>query len=378
MKRVLILILALLMLTGCGKDPVLLTEDGYHVKETTVVGTKITEHRNGADGPLVWRRCETSDGTIVEEKFNESGICIWKLNLYSNNSSEESKFDGTGNLIWSKTIFTDGSYHEQAFESDGTLTFSYFCSIDGTIFENHYYPSGNASKTIAVQADGSSIEWHFADDGNPAQNISGTVTYHKEITADGEVIEDTFDYADTERIENSDGTYWQITRMEDGLVIKNLFDNNGRYLETIMERPDGYVRTETYVYTPDGRMTASNWEDTSGGKGNCTYDEEGHMATMTQEFEDSSTYTEYYPNGNVRYRFNTFPDGTEESRYNEEGYCVYHHAVYPKHKIEEEGFGDETGKLIKYIKDGKVYEGDQIPADVRELYVASLQFRPEA
>ena len=377
MKRILILGLALLMLTACGKKPVL-SEDGYHVKETTVAGMQITEHRDGADGPLVWRRCEGKDGSVTEEKFNDAGICIWKLNLYSSNSSEESKYDDTGALVWSKAIHSDGSYQEQAFESDGTLTFSYFCFIDGTIFENHYYPSGNPSKTIAVQADGSSIEWHYADDGNPALDIYGTITYHKEITADGQVIEDVFEYEGTERIENSDGTYWQITQMGDGTVIKNLCGTDGRFLETVMEHPDGYVRTETYVYTPDGRMTESSWVDTTGGKGSSTYDEQGHMVTMTQEFEDTSTYTEYYPNGNVRYRFTTLPDGTEEIRYNEEGYCVYYHAVFPKHKLEEEAFGDETGKLIKYIKDGKVYEGDKIPADILELSVARLQFRPEA
>ena len=379
MKKVLVLTLALLllMLAACGKEPAVLSEDGYHVKETTVVGTKITEHRNGVDGPLVWRRCETSDGSVTEEKFNDAGICIWKLSLYVDNSSSESKFDDAGNLIWTKSIYTDGSFKEEAFESDGTLTFSYMSFADGNIFENHYYPSGNPSKQIAVQADGSSLEWHYADDGNPAQNISGTITYRKEITTDGQVIEDTFDITGTERIENQDGSYWQISEMADGIVIKNLFGADGRYLETIMEYPDGNSRTETYIYAEDGRMTESNWEDTSGGKGGCTYDEQGHMATMTQEFEDSSTYTEYYPNGNVRYRFSTFPNGTEESRYNEEGYCVYYHAVFPEHKMEEEAFGDETGKLIKYIKDGKVYEGDKIPADILELSVARLQFRPE-
>ena len=378
MKRVWILLLALMMLSACGKEPVILSEEGYHVKETTVVGTKITEHRNGADGPLVWRRCETSDGSITEEKFNEAGTCIWKLSLYNSNSSCESKFDDAGNLIWSKDVFNDGGFQEQAFQSDGVQTYSHTSFADGTMFEYHYYPSGNLSKQISVQADGASLEWHYADDGNPALGISGTITYRKEVTADGQVTEETFDLESSERIENPDGSYWQITRMEDGTAIKNLFATDGRYLQTVIESPNGNVRTETYSYTEDGRMTESSWEDTSGGKGGSTYDEQGHMLTMTQEHENSSSYTEYYPNGNVRYRFNTFPDGTEESRYNEEGYCVYHHAVYPKHKIEEEGFGDETGRLIKYIKDGKVYEGDQIPADVRELYVASLQFRPEA
>ena len=306
MKRVLTLMVALLMvlLCACGGEaataqpeqaPVETTAEGYYVQEKTLDdGTVVTIYRDG--GP---------EGIIVKGFAN----------------------------------YTDGTYSEETYDNKGNLEYMIWSVNDGSVFESYFYPSGNVEKSIAKMEDGSYSETHYMDNGTYDEKngtTSGTVTYQKYISPDGQVDEQTYDV-------EADGTSWSTFEWEDGTIVKTHFGANGARLEEIQ----------------DNEKTGDHTE--------ITYYENGNEKTRDSHHGEGSMriYLEYYENGSVAYSLMESEDGYKrEEKFNEAGYTVY----YYDSGVDMEFFANDAGELVKYVSGGTVYEGDAIPSDARSTF----------
>ena len=100
-----------------------------------------------------------------------------------------------------------------------------------------------------------------------------------------------------------------------------------------------------------------------------TFYPDGARHTFTKTYNDSGEYhfAEYYENGLFKFETIVHEDGTRmDSQYDEEGYYTYQ---YDKNLMGEyEYFGDEAHARVKYIENGTVYEGDQIPDNAKHVF----------
>ena len=235
---------------------------------------------------------------------------------------------------------------------------------DGTIEDSYYYPSGNKSHSYTWGADGSYSEFYFLDNGYyDADNRivhTGTVIYEKTITADGtEIIMNcdengAISFSSTKE---ADGTYSEYSYFPNGNPSKNIYDNpnTGEHSECEYYE-NGNTRRTFYSNTSTGEY----YENESFENGNPSKSISHNPNTGEHsEFE-------YFENGNLKYTKAQSREYTIEEHYDEEGFRTYYY--YKDAKYEIELIADETGKLIKFTQNGKVYENEDIPGHIAGDY----------
>ena len=251
----------------------------------------------------------------------------------------------------------DGTHYEEDYSYEGVKEYCVTTFPDGSSYENYFYPSGNLEKTIYKDADGALEELHFLDNGYiDADGLltSGTVSYEKHITADGQVEE--LDYH-LELME--DGTWWSNNEWEDGSTMRVHYNQNGYAIESYWDIPELSKHIVTLFYE-DENETEKSVE--------ITYDN-------SEEYE----LREYYEDGSLKHRhminFGGLEGTEREDKISPLGYSTYMLLTHPSSGTEE-WFADENGNLEKYVKNGTVYEGDAISSDVRQGW-DSIKEKPE-
>ncbi len=211
---------------------------------------------------------------------------------------------------------------------------------DGTISDSYYYSSGNKSHSYTWGADGSYSERYYLDNGytdlEKRMTYPGTVIYEKNIGADG-----------TESVLFCD---------ENGnLTFSSHKEANGTYSE--------------YYYFENGNMSKSFYDNPNTGEHEeGEYFENGNIKryVLDNSATGESFHQEYFENGNLKYNKNQSPEYTQEERYDEEGFHTYFYSKDANYEIEL--IADETGKLIRFVENGTVYENEAIPDWVAGSY----------
>lgn len=213
---------------------------------------------------------------------------------------------------------------------------------DGTISDSYYYPSGNISHSYTWCADGSYEECHYADTSLSEMNEDGIETiyitklYSKAIRSDGSWSEF---YNNENGIPvfsasmSADGTYWEAYYFENGDCSKEISD-----------MPSSGYRSEREYY------------------------ENGVCKKYTASNSQAGEYTliENFENGNMKYCKIQTQGSIQEERYDEESFRIYYYIK--ENDTETELITDESGKLVKYVENGTVYENENIPDWVAESY----------
>lgn len=182
-----------------------------------------------------------------------------------------------------------------------------YCGYPNSSLPSHEYFYG---------ADGTYKEFHYLDNGyyDEATNTAymGTTVYYKVI--------------------NPDGSYTEYE-----------WDENGNSIHEVRAEADGYYSER--LYYENGNMKKYICNDPATG----AHREE-----------------EYFENGKIKYNKYQSPERMEEVRYDEEDYCTYFYCKDSNYELEL--ITDESGKLIKVVEYGTVYENDAIPAWVAGSY----------
>ncbi len=217
----------------------------------------------------------------------------------------------------------------------------YYCEYpNGDICDEYYYPSGNKSHSYTWGADGSYSESYYLDNGytDPEKQIiyMGTVVYEKNIEADGtesELVCDENGNLTFSAHKEANGTYSEYYYFENGNMSKSFYDN-----PNTGEHEEG-------EYFENGNIKRYVLDNSSTGE---------------------SSHQEYFENGNFKYNKNQSPEYTQEERYDEEGFHTYWYSKDANYEIEL--IADETGKLIRFVENGTVYENEAIPDWVAGSY----------
>lgn len=306
-----------------------------------------------------------ADGTTASAEEAASPADEIFVNEYENEGIKVTEYyEGgkDGRLLRIEYVMPDGSSGEEHYNADGTFSYSLYRGADGSVYEDFFYPNGTLSKSIMTNADGSYMENHFADNGYKDEEtgyyVAGTMTYSKEVAADGTVV-----YEMTSDIQfEEDGSYWVTTTNEDGSVQKSHFSAEGILLGDTYTDPATGMYSET-TYDENGTMLYNFYEDPEyGTRTESEYYPNGTLKKMTTTHTDSEAFdiTEYYENGFLKFEHYMHEEGTgAEEHYNEAGYITYSHLITLTG--EEEYFGDEEGNLLKVVDDGTVYEGNALP-----------------
>lgn len=310
----------------------------------------------------------SAEEEIFVDEYEKDGV---KVKAYY-----EGGKDGT--LVRAEYTMPDGSTGDEHYNADGTFAYSIFHDADGSVYEDFFYPNGTLSKSIMTNPDGSYMENHFADNGYKDEEtgyyVAGTMTYTKEVAADGTVVyEMTFDFRQEE-----DGSYWTIVNNDDGSVQESHFSAEGILIGDKYTDPNTGFHSET-TYYENGNLLYTFHEDPEyGTRSETEYYPNGLPKKMSTTYTDSDAFhiTEYYENGFLKYEHYMHEEGTgAEDKYNEAGYLTYSHLITLSG--EEEYFGDEEGNLLKYVDNGTVSEGNAIPSWVVDGFRMMQEFTQE-
>ena len=299
------------------------------------------------------------------------------------NGQVVSRYYEEGGVVREVMEFPDGGLDETRIDAEGKLLSNQYTSPDGMVIQCEFYPSGNFKIMITRNPDGSYTEEHFLDDGvvdlEQGTITAGTVYYRKMVSADGTQWEE---YVEPEEKNlEADGTYWVEDKMDDGSSYRVHYSQENIILESIWEHPELGIREETQYNEQGMPVFSVQEESTSGRLIEREYYPNGKMWKTTTTYANShvQTYMEYYENGNLQYEHSLLPNGDiREAKYNEQGYYTYM-GVFSS-QGDWEYFADENGKLLKFVENSKVYEGNQIPAHEQEnfrLMQENTQFQPE-
>jgi len=325
MKKPLALIIALLLLlTACGQESgqEAQPQQGAEAPADNQQETAAQQGGNAGESEVY-----TEEGTL------EDGAAYI---AYRNGGPE-------GPLMRVEYTYENGAYGEEVYSEAGKLAKMFFKEADGTTVETTFYPSGNMEKDIITYPDGSYDETHFADNGSVDPEtgylVGGTVTYQAHVSADGQVEELI---SGIELLE--DGTWWEIQEMENG-TSRTHFGKDWKIIEDIYEDTvEGYAIVTTYH--ENGKQKEVTW----------TY-------TNSTEYR----YTEYYESGAIKVSKYIGEDGREINyECNEEGYYT-HYYDHDQYGVREY-FAGENNELVKYIENDKVYEGDAITENQRNVF----------
>ena len=299
------------------------------------------------------------------------------------NGQVVSRYYEEGGVVREVMEFPDGGLDETRIDAEGKLLSNQYTSPDGMVIQCEFYPSGNFKIMITRNPDGSYTEEHFLDDGvvdlEQGTITAGTVYYRKTVSADGTQREEYIE-PEEKKLE-ADGTYWVEDKMDNGSSYRARYSQENIIIESIWENPELGIREETQ-YNEQGIPVFSVQEDSDGGRRiEREYYPSGEIWKMTTTYADSNeqSYMEYYESGSIQYEYSLLPNGdTQEAKYNEQGYYTYM-GVFSS-QGDWEYFADENGKLLKFVENGKVYEGNQIPGHEQEnfrLMQENTQFQPE-
>lgn len=340
MKKVLALMIALLMLIlcACGQEsaPVQVEQDKADAQQTQNEET-------------------TTEGYYVEEEPLADG---GRSTTYRVGSSD-------GVIAKITREFVDGSYTEERYDSEGKLEYSIHNRPDNYVWEQYFYPSGNVSKDIMKEADGSYSEIHFLDNGSIDEETgtitSGTISYEKYVTADGQVNEITHDI-DLE----DDGTYWFTYLSDDGTVEKTHFGIDNKPVEAIRdnEKTGDHAEIE---YVNGIKFKEIQTNKNNDNRMEITYYESGQMKSLdTYDAERKERILiEYYEDNSVKHLLQETDGGYKhEEKYSKAGYTTY----YYDSNQDMEFFANDMGELLKCISEGQTYEGDAIPSEERRVF----------
>lgn len=353
MKKTLAIILALLLLllTACGQA----SQPG---------STQTPSEENAAPAE---ETAALSDEIFVDE-YEMAGT---KVKDY---------YQGGKDGILIRTEFTDpdGGYGVQEYFEDGTLSHMVYHGADGSVYDEEYYLSGSSKQCIVTNADGSYSEFHYADNGyyNTEEHCyySGTMTYMKDVAADGTV---TYELSSDFQFEE-DGSYWQNNTMADGSVSDCHYRADGTIMEEHYTDGTTGLYSET-TYDENGIVIYTFFDDPEYcTKSETEYYPNGNIKKMSTTHTDSDAFdiTEYYENGFLKYEYYKHEDGTgSEDKYNEAGFLVYSHVIDLYGEFEY--YGDEEGNLLKYVDNGTVYEGTAIPSWAVEGFQLMQEFVQE-
>ena len=362
MKKALAILLALLLLTmaACGQESTQTEQQEQANAETQLQNEPTQEAAEEID--------ETTVPANYVDKYEKNGITF--MDHYEN-----------GVLVRSDYRMPDGSSGSEHMDADGNLTYTMYKMPDGSSFETHYYPDGNISKDITRNADGSYCEFHYANDGTVDTKTMtfypGTLIYQKEVAADGTVL---YEYAPEFR---EDGTYVDTFVADDGTVYETTYGAGGKIVASrAYNETTGW--TQNTEYYESGLPRKSVTDDPSTGDHTETeyYDiqltatvketgyEYTYTVTKSSLYQNSQTgayqLQEYHENDMEKYTHVIMSADYEwERKCDEEGNILYERNF--NYGRETEFFG-EGGVLVKYVDNGTVYEGDQIPANAKQNF----------
>ena len=248
-----------------------------------------------------------------------------------------------GEPVRAELQYPDGTFCVEYYDANGNVELSTSKEVDGSYHEIYLYPSGGIHKTMSTYADGSYEEYHYLDDGSVDEAgwvSSGTMIYEKHISADGYVEENAYDI-----VKEADGSWWTETVRENGIVAKTHFDANGKPIQEIT--------------TDSNKGTTTVAEFYESGK--------AKSRTTTKEGSIEYYYDEFYENGLTKVSKYIGEDKREINyECNEEGYYTYYYDR--SHLGAQEYFAGENNELVKYIENGKVYEGNSITANQKNAF----------
>lgn len=360
MKKTLAILLALLLLTmaACGQENA--PTQQATAEAQTEAAAKSEETSEKVE--------ETTAPASYVDQYEVNGVRV--MDHYEN-----------GILVRTDYTMPDGSSGSEYLDADGNLTYTVFNMTDGSSFETWYYPDGNISKNITYNADGSYNEFHYANDGTVDTETMtfypGTVTYQKEVAADGTVV---YEYAPEFR---EDGSYVDTYEAEDGTVYETTYGADGKMLSShaYNEATGWTMDTEYYE---NGLIRKSVTDDpTTGDHSETEYydlqktrviEETGEVfsysVTKSSLYQNSNNgayqLQEYHENGMDKYTHVIIGADSEwERKCDEEGNILYERNC--SNGRETESFG-EGGVLVKYVENGTVYEGELIPVHVKQSF----------
>ena len=364
MKKIMAILLALLLLTmaACGQETARQMEQEPAATQTEPTGESAGETEE------VQASEETTVPANYVDKYEVNGMQV--MDHYEN-----------GVLVRSDYRMPDGSSGSEYMDADGNLTHTMYKMPDGSSFETHYYPDGNISKDITRNADGSYYEFHYANDGTVDTKTMtiypGTLIYQKEVAADGTVL---YEYAPEFR---EDGTYVETFEADDGTVYETTYGAGGKIVASCAyNETTGW--TQNTEYYESGLPRKSVTDDPSTGDHMETEYYDIQMTATVKETGYEYTYTvtksslyqnnktgayqlqEYHENDMEKYTHVIMSADYEwERECDTEGNILYErNSNYGR---VTECFG-EGGELVKYVENGTVYEGDQIPANAKQNF----------
>lgn len=275
------------------------------------------------------------------------------------NEADYDKFEG---------IRDDGdviTWKENGFSSDTRRQVVYY--HNGDIEDTYYYRSWLPSHSYWWGADGSYRESYYLDngrfeimDGETASISYGTMVYLKQIDPDGTEYETFYDENGTPTFSSykeANGSYSEFYYFENGNTSKYFYDNpaTGEHIEQ-----EYFENGSPKKYVSDNSEAGTHSEQEYYESGNAK------KSVYKDSAAGFSSEQEYHENGNMKQSKSWSAEYTSEQRYDEDGYCTY---LYSKDAYNEvELITDESGKLVKYIENGTVYENDAIPDWVASSY----------
>lgn len=267
----------------------------------TEVEQKQTEPMAVTEEPTEPESTISPEGYFVEEIIKDDGTKIIRHRLGNIK----------GKVIWSRTEKPDGTFEEKKMDDNNKTILELYSETDGTVHEKHYYSEGALKKEIILFPDGSSAETHYDyGESNGVTWHLGPVVYTKTVSTDGQVTEEGMPLAEV--YYEPDGSWWEIIKTLDQTEDKIHFSKDGRRIERT------FTSSERYLHE------------------------------------------EFYENGLYKTCIMIDSDGTEiEEQYSEQGYYTYYRRK--DQYGEREYFAGENNELVKYIENGTIYEGDEIP-----------------
>lgn len=297
------------------------------IEETASDGSKTISYREGsADGREVRRVEQRSDGTNWESVYDENGALFSEKWTLADGSYSEFRYENF-ELVYSLYQYPDGSSNWSCYEN-GRETLAASKNSDGSYTEHTYDENGNCVSIRTTGADGFCSEERF-ENGVPVSLIVQN--------ADGSYSEQKF--------ENGNCVFF-ASKDADGSYTEQTLDENGNLTYYRTTKADGSYTEQRYE---NGIMVSYIYHDPTTKQ----YDEE-----------------QYYENEKYRYFKYQTADSTLEKRFDEEGYVTYHYSseTSGEETTTVECIADETGKLVKYIENGKVYTDAGTLASVAAMF----------
>ena len=248
--------------------------------------------------------------------YNNKGLMIIKYREFSDSmtSTQTFDYDTNGNLTSENFESTDGRKGLTTFEYDenGFLTKAncekYSGWYDGII--KYEYNSGRLVKAILQQSgqEVGVIEYIYDSTGNLnkeywefSNSWNQTFTYeckkfeipdHKSYTSSNVFITNTYSY----RLTKEDYNYSNQARGPSYYT----YDNEGKLIEKVFERSDGFMTKTTFEYNDDGILTKSFRNYSNGLQATFSYEFNGNRRLTKRIYNrsDGISGAEYYEYNN--------------------------------------------------------------------------------